>query len=144
MQAALGLSQLARLDGFVAARRKNFAWLRQRLAPLGEQLILPEATPESDPSWFGFPITLAESVDFARVDLLKYLNQQRVGTRLLFASNLTRQPYMAGRDYRVCGSLETADRITRDSFWIGVWPGLGERELGYAAESIETFLGHGI
>ncbi|HLX82081.1 MAG TPA: lipopolysaccharide biosynthesis protein RfbH [Burkholderiales bacterium] len=143
MQAAVGLSQLARIDEFVAARKKNFAWLRRRLAPLADQLILPEATPGSDPSWFGFPVTLAESVDFARVDLLKYLDQQRVGTRLLFAGNLTRQPYLAGRDFRVSGSLETADRITRDSFWIGVWPGLGEAELEYAARSIETYFGQG-
>jgi CDP-4-dehydro-6-deoxyglucose reductase, E1 len=142
MQAAIGLSQLGRIEEFVAARKRNFAWLRQRLAPLTDQLILPEATPGSDPSWFGFPVTLAESVDFARVDLLKYLDQQRVGTRLLFAGNLTRQPYLSGRDFRVSGSLETADRITRDSFWIGVWPGLGDEALDYAATCIETFLGH--
>ncbi len=141
MQAAVGLSQLGRVEDFIAARKWNFARLRQRLAPLADQLILPEATPGSDPSWFGFPITLAESVDFARVDLLKYLDQQRVGTRLLFAGNLTRQPYLSGRDFRVSGSLETADRITRDSFWIGVWPGLGEAELDYAAGAIETYLG---
>jgi len=143
MQAAIGLSQLGRVEEFVAARKRNFAWLRQRLAALADQLILPEATPGSDPSWFGFPITLAKSVDFARVDLLKYLDQQRVGTRLLFAGNLTRQPYLAGRNFRVSGSLETADRITHDSFWIGVWPGLGEAELEYAARSVETYLGKG-
>jgi CDP-6-deoxy-D-xylo-4-hexulose-3-dehydrase len=143
MQAALGLSQLGRIGEFVAARRRNFAWLRQRLAPLADELILPEATPGSEPSWFGFPITLAASADFARVDLLQYLAQQRVGTRLLFAGNVTRQPYMQGRTLRVSGSLENADRIMRDTFWVGVWPGLGEAELEYAASSIETFLGKG-
>jgi CDP-6-deoxy-D-xylo-4-hexulose-3-dehydrase len=144
MQAALGLSQLGRIEEFVAARKRNFAWLRERLAPLADQLILPEATPGAVPSWFGFPITLQESVDFARVDLLKYLDQERVGTRLLFASNLTRQPYIAGRNYRVSGTLATADRITRDSFWIGVWPGLGDAALEYAADRIGKFFGVGI
>ena len=141
MQAALGLSQLARIEEFVAARKRNFAWLSQRLAPLADPLILPEATPGSDPSWFGFPITLAEDAEFRRLDLLTYLDQKRVGTRLLFASNLTRQPYFAGRNYRVSGNLDVADRITRDSFWIGVWPGLGEAALEHAAVALETFLG---
>jgi CDP-4-dehydro-6-deoxyglucose reductase, E1 len=141
MQAAVGLSQLGRIDAFVAARRKNFAWLHRRLAPLADELILPEATPGTEPSWFGFPITLAESVDFARVDLLKYLDQQRVGTRLLFAGNVTRQPYLQGRTMRVSGSLQTADRIMRDTLWVGIWPGLGEAALEHIAVSLETFLG---
>ena len=140
MQAALGLSQLARIDAFVAARARNYAWLRARLAPLAGQLILPEATPESEPSWFGFPLTLDESVDFSRVDLLKYLDQRRVGTRLLFGGNLTRQPYLAGRAYRVAGKLDIADRIARDTFWIGLWPGLGEPELAHVADAIEEFV----
>lgn len=141
MQAALGLSQLGRIAEFVAARKSNFAWLRQRLSPLADELILPEATPGADPSWFGFPITLAESVDFARVDLLKYLDQERVGTRLLFAGNVTRQPYMQGRPMRISCNLEIADRIMRDTFWVGVWPGLGEDALEHVAKSLETFLG---
>ncbi|MDR2637190.1 MAG: lipopolysaccharide biosynthesis protein RfbH, partial [Zoogloeaceae bacterium] len=94
MQAAVGLAQLARLPDFIAARKRNFAFLAERLAPLRKSLILPEATPGSDPSWFGFPLTLKPEAGVNRVDLLKYLDQHRIGVRLLFAGNLTRQPYM--------------------------------------------------
>jgi CDP-4-dehydro-6-deoxyglucose reductase, E1 len=141
MQAALGLSQLARIDEFVGARRRNFAWLRKRLAPLAGELLLPEATPGSDPSWFGFPITIEDSAGLSRVDLLRFLDQRRVGTRLLFAGNLTRQPYLQRYKYRVSGTLDNADRIMRDTFWVGVWPGLDEAALEHIAGGIETFLG---
>jgi CDP-6-deoxy-D-xylo-4-hexulose-3-dehydrase len=141
MQAAIGLSQLARIEQFVAARRKNFKWLRERLAPLADVLVLPEATPGSEPSWFGFPITIEASAGFPRVDLLRFLDQRRIGTRLLFAGNLTRQPYMKRHAYRVSGNLVNADRITEDTFWVGVWPGLDQPALEHIAESIETFLG---
>ena len=141
MQAAIGLSQLNRVDEFVAARRRNFAWLGRRLEPLAGQLLLPRATPGAEPSWFGFPITLREAADLSRVDLLRFLDQRRIGTRLLFAGNITRQPYLQGRRFRVSGSLENADRIMRDTFWVGVWPGLGEAALEHIAASLETFLG---
>lgn len=141
MQAACALAQLDRLEGFIAARKRNFAFLRQRLAGCEEFLELPEATERSDPSWFGFPISLREGADLARVDLLRYLDQHRIGTRLLFGGNLVRQPYMAGRSYRVSGELSNTDRVMRDTFWIGLYPGLSEDMLDYAAGKIEAFLG---
>ena len=141
MQAACALAQMDRLEGFIAARKRNFAFLRQRLAGCEEFLELPVATEGSDPSWFGFPITLREAAGVARVDLLRYLDQCRIGTRLLFAGNLVRQPYMAGRNYRVSGDLFNTDRVMRDTFWIGLYPGLSREMLDFAAEKIEAFLG---
>jgi CDP-6-deoxy-D-xylo-4-hexulose-3-dehydrase len=141
MQAACGLAQMDRLEGFIAARRKNFAYLTERLQSCREFLILPEATAKSDPSWFGYPITLRESVDFSRVDLLTYLDQRKIGTRLLFAGNLTRQPYMIGRNFRVSGDLTNTDLVMNNTFWVGVYPGLTEAMLDHIAVSIETFVG---
>ena len=143
MQAALGVAQIARLDQFIAARRRNFAHLRQRLSACEEFLILPEATPNSEPSWFGFLLTLKENAPCTRVDLLRYLDQNKIGTRLLFAGNVTRQPYMKGREYRIAGTLTNANTITERSFWIGVYPGLSEPMLDYAADKIGEFLGGG-
>ncbi len=116
MQAALGVAQMARLDEFIAARRRNFAYLSQRLADCAEFLILPEATPDSEPSWFGFLITLREEAPCSRVDLLRYLDQHKIGTRLLFAGNVTRQPYMKGRQFRVSGDLQHRQRDHRTQF----------------------------
>jgi CDP-6-deoxy-D-xylo-4-hexulose-3-dehydrase len=141
MQAACGLAQLARLEGFVAARRRNFEFLRRRLARCEEFLILPEATRNSEPSWFGFPITLRESCDFSRPQLLVYLDQHNIGTRQLFAGNLTRQPYMLGRQFRVPAPLTNTDIVMERTFWLGVYPGLGEEMLDYAAAKLEQFLG---
>ena len=107
----------------------------------GEFLILPEATENSDPSWFGYPITLRESVDFNRVDLLTYLDQRKIGTRLLFAGNLTRQPYMVGRNFRISGALTNTDIVMNNTFWVGVYPGLTEAMLDHIAVSLETFVG---
>ena len=141
MQAACALAQMDRLEGFIAARKRNFAFLRQRLAGCEEFLELPVATQGSEPSWFGFPITLRQAAGVARVDLLRYLDQYRIGTRLLFAGNLVRQPYMAGRRFRVSGELRNTDTVMRDTLWIGVYPGLSEDMLGYVADKIETFFG---
>lgn len=141
MQAACGLAQLDRLEGFIAARKRNFAHLTAALDDARDFLVLPEATPGSDPSWFGYPITLRPEAGVNRVDLLEYLDQHKIGTRLLFAGNLTRQPSMAGRHYRVVGDLPVADRIMRDTFWIGVWPGLSEAQLDYTAAHIRSFIG---
>jgi CDP-6-deoxy-D-xylo-4-hexulose-3-dehydrase len=141
MQAACGLAQMDKLDGFVQARKDNFAYLRNRLASCEEFLILPEATPNSDPSWFGFLVTIRPESDVRRVDLINYLDQNKIGTRLLFAGNLTRQPYMLGRNFRVSGDLTNTDLVMNNSFWVGVYPGLNEEMLSFMADKIETFLG---
>ncbi len=140
MQAACGLAQLDRLEGFIATRRANFAFLYERLRSCEEHLILPEATEGSDPSWFGFLLSLRENSSFRRLDLLNHLNERRVGTRLLFAGNLARQPYMAGQTHRVSGNLSRTDFVMNQTFWIGVYPGLSETMLDYAASEIERFL----
>ncbi|MFC5498465.1 lipopolysaccharide biosynthesis protein RfbH [Caenimonas terrae] len=141
MQAACALAQMDRLDGFVQARKDNFAYLKDRLRSCEEFLELPEPTAGAEPSWFGFPITLRAGANTQRVDLLTYLDQRKVGTRLLFAGNLTRQPYMLGRNFRVSGELRRTDRIMNDTFWLGVYPGLSRTMLDYAAEQVETFFG---
>ena len=141
MQAACALAQMDRLDQFVAARRANFAWIKDRLKSCEEFLILPAATKKSNPSWFGFPITLRENSPVSRLDLLTYLDQNKIGTRLLFAGNLTRQPYMIGRNYRIAEELTNTDIIMNNTFWIGVYPGLTEPMLEFTAEKIENFLG---
>ncbi|RII99809.1 lipopolysaccharide biosynthesis protein RfbH [Achromobacter sp. K91] len=143
MQAACGLAQLDRVEEFVARRKENFRFLKERLASCEEFLILPEATPGSDPSWFGFPITLRPEADARRVDLLTYLDQDKVGTRLLFAGNLTRQPSMVGQNYRVSGDLANTEIIMQNTFWIGVQPALTPEMLDYAASRIELFFGQG-
>jgi len=141
MQAACALAQLDRLEGFISARKHNFAYLKQRLGSCEEFLVLPEATATSEPAWFGFPITLRDGVGFKRVDLLKYLDQCKIGTRLLFAGNITRQPYMIGRNQRVHGSLANTDAVMDRTFWTGVYPGLNEEMLDYTVSKVETFLG---
>lgn len=141
MQAACALAQLDRLDGFIAARKRNFALLHACLQDCAEWLILPEATPGADPAWFGFPLTLREDVDFERVALLRYLDERRIGTRLLFAGNLTRQPYMAGRSYRVAGTLHDTDIVMQRTFWLGVYPGLDAAMLEYVAATLAAFGG---
>ena len=141
MQAACGLAQLEKAPRFIQQRKDHFAFLKDRLSNCQEFLVLPEATPNSDPSWFGFPITLKENAPVSRVDLLQYLDQNHVGTRLLFAGNLTRQPYMVGRNFRVSGDLTNTDVVMNNTFWIGVQPALTDDMLEFAASKIETFLG---
>jgi CDP-6-deoxy-D-xylo-4-hexulose-3-dehydrase len=139
MQAAVGVSQLAHLDDFVAARRRNFALLKDGLSDLEEFFVLPEATPNSEPSWFGFLLTVREGAPFSRDEIVRRLNERKIGTRLLFGGNLTRQPYMKGQKYRVHGSLENSDRIMRQTFWIGVFPGIGPDAIGYVLDTIHQF-----
>ena len=141
MQAACALAQMDRLPGFIEARKRNFAFLAERLKSCEEILILPEATPNSDPSWFGFPITLREEAQVSRVDLLKYLDQHKIGSRLLFAGNLTRQPYFKARSYRVAGQLKNTDIIMNNTFWLGVYPALDSVMLDYMVDRMEMFLG---
>lgn len=139
MQAAVGLAQMDHLDAFIAARNRNFDLLKEGLAELEEFFILPEATAGTQPSWFGFPLTLRESAPFTRDALVVHLNEKKIGTRLLFGGNLVRQPYMKGRRFRVSGELKNADVIVDGAFWIGVYPGLTEDHVGYMIETIEDF-----
>ncbi len=133
MQAAVGLSQMDRVDAFIARRRENFAWLTDafRDAGLDRHFILPRATPGSDPSWFGFLLTIRDGSKLRRREVVRWLEQQRIGTRLLFAGNLTRQPAFQGVEFRTVGDLANTDKIMRDSFWVGVWPGIGSEERAY-------------
>ena len=141
MQAACGLAQLDKAPQFIQARKDNFAFLKNRLKSCEEFVSLPEATEHSDPSWFGFPITLKENCPVTRLDLLTYLDQNKVGTRLLFAGNLTRQPYMIGAKYRISGDLKNSDIVMNNTFWIGVQPSLTPAMLEFAASKIEAYLG---
>lgn len=140
MQAACGLAQMDRLEGFIEERKDNFNYLKSALTPLGKHLILPEETQNSDPSWFGFPITIRESATFSRVNLLKFLDEKKVGSRLLFAGNLTKQPYFKNVNYRIAGDLTNTDIIMNQTFWIGVYPGLSHEMLDYIAGSILAFI----
>jgi CDP-6-deoxy-D-xylo-4-hexulose-3-dehydrase len=141
MQAACGLAQLEKAPQFIQARKDNFAFLKERLKDCEEFVSLPVAIEHSDPSWFGFPITLKENCPVTRLDLLTYLEQNKIGTRLLFAGNLTRQPYMAGANYRISGDLTNTDKVMNNTFWIGVQPALTRDMLEFAASKIESYLG---
>jgi CDP-4-dehydro-6-deoxyglucose reductase, E1 len=143
MQAACGLAQLDKAAHFIQRRKENFAYLKKRLATCEEFLILPNAAENSDPSWFGFPITLKDNAPVTRLDLLTYLDENKVGTRLLFAGNLTRQPYMQHQQYRVSGDLKNTDIVMNNTFWIGVQPALTEEMLEYSVTKIENYLGVG-
>lgn len=141
MQAACGLAQLEKAPAFIQARKDNFAFLKERLKDCEEFVYLPQQTEHSEPSWFGFPITLKENCPVTRLDLLTYLDQHKIGTRLLFAGNLTCQPYMQGANYRVSGDLTNTDIVMNNTFWIGVHPALTREMLEFAAKKIESYLG---
>jgi len=141
MQAACGLAQLEKAPAFIQARKDNFAFLKARLKDCEEFVHLPEPTEHSDPSWFGFPITLKDNCPVTRLDLLTYLDQNKIGTRLLFAGNLTCQPYMLGANYRISGDLTNTDNVMNNTFWIGVQPALSREMLEFAATKIENYLG---
>ena len=140
IQAAIGNVQLGRLDFFVSKRKENWNYLREGLSSLEEFLILPRATKLSDPSWFGFAITLNENSPINRNDLVRLLNEKQVGTRLLFGGNLLRQPAFAGTPRRVVGSLDNTDKIMRNTFWIGVWPGLANNMLDYVIDQLHSLV----
>ena len=141
MQAACGLAQLEKAQNFIKVRKENFAFLKERLSDCQEFIHLPQATEHSDPSWFGFPITLRANCPVSRLDLLTYLDQNKVGTRQLFAGNLTRQPYMENQKFRISGELANTDNVMNNTFWIGVQPSLTKEMLEYAAQKIESYLG---
>lgn len=140
MQAAVGLAQLKKLPEFIEKRRKNFEFLKDNLSHLEKYLILPEATPNSEPSWFGFPITLADNAPFSREELVRFLAEKKIDTRGLFGGNITKQPYFKNKKYRIMGSLANTDKIMTQSFWIGVYPGLTEEMLEYVTKKIEDFV----
>ena len=141
MQAACGLAQLNKLDFFIQKRKDNFNYLLNRLQSCTDFIELPVATENSEPSWFGFPITMKENSPVRRLDLIEFLTQKNIGTRLLFAGNLTKQPSMKGIKFKVLDNLNNTDRIMNHTFWIGVYPGLTEEMLSYVADNIEQFLG---
>ena len=141
MQAAVGVAQLRKLDGFVSRRRQNFAHLHRLLAPHDDLLILPKATEGSDPSWFGFPLTLRADAGLNRAEFIAQLERDGVHTRLLFGGNLLRQPAYEGLTSRVVGDLRNTDRIMNDTLWVGVYPGLSTVKLDYIAERVASALG---
>jgi len=136
IQAAIGQAQLERLDFFVQKRRENFQTLMSSLESLSDRLLLPIATPKSNPSWFGFPITIREGAKVSRDELVRYLNEKNIATRLLFAGNLLRQPAFIDSPRRVVGDLKFTDEIMKNTFWIGVWPGLTNEMLEYVGDVI--------
>jgi CDP-6-deoxy-D-xylo-4-hexulose-3-dehydrase len=140
IQAAIGSAQLSKIEDFVLQRRRNWEYLKNNLSELSEYLILPEKTIGSDPSWFGFAITLKESNKISRNELVSILNDKKIGTRLLFGGNLLKQPAFANTPRRVYGSLVNTDKVMNDTFWIGVWPGLNEEMLAYVVSEIKKLV----
>ena len=141
MQAAVGVAQLAKLPQFIEARKRNFEILREGLAPYEDALLLPQATPGSDPSWFGFPITVREEAGIERAAIVRHLEERKIATRLMFGGNLTRQPAYDDVEYRVVGELTTTDVIMNRSFWIGVYPGLDDARLEHVLTAFADFFG---
>jgi CDP-6-deoxy-D-xylo-4-hexulose-3-dehydrase len=140
MQAAVGVAQLDKLDSFVARRNENFALLHAGLRQFEEHLLLPEATKGSEPSWFGFPITVRPNAPFSRFDLVQHIESRRIGTRQLFGGNLLRQPAYKGTPMRTVGSLENSDTITEHTFWIGVYPGLTKPMIEFMIQTVKEFV----
>ena len=139
MQAACGLAQISRLSKFIKNRKSNFKYIYNNLKSQEEFLILPEATQNSDPSWFGFPITIRDNLSINRNDLLRYLDEKKIGFRLLFSGNVTKQPYMLKKKFRIAGNLTNTTTIMNNTFWIGVYPGLINQELDFVVEQIKKF-----
>lgn len=141
MQAALGVAQIAKLPEFIEKRKANFAYLKNGLKPMEEFLQLPVAGENADPSWFGFPIGVKEGAPFTRDQLTRALEAKKIGTRLVFAGNLTRQPAYDGWEYRVVGEMPNTDYVMNNVFWIGVFPGLTQEMLDYMVETVTEFVG---
>lgn len=143
MQAACGLAQLDKLSGFIQKRRENFDYLKSKLSTLSGFLHFTQATANSEPSWFGFPITLKDGCGTTRVELTRYLDEQGIGSRLLFAGNLIRQPYFKNVKYKVVGDLTQTDKTMNDTFWIGIYPGIDKPHLDYIVAKLEEYFGVG-
>jgi CDP-6-deoxy-D-xylo-4-hexulose-3-dehydrase len=139
MQAAVGVAQMRKLPRFIETRRRNFAMLRSGLEPFEEFLLLPEPTPRSEPSWFGFPVGVRSEAPFSRLDLIRHLQERKIDTRLLFAGNIIRQPAYAELEYRVVGELDRTDWVMNQVFWIGVYPGLTPSMIEYVVETFAEF-----
>jgi CDP-6-deoxy-D-xylo-4-hexulose-3-dehydrase len=140
IQAAIGSAQLNKIDSFVSSRRTNWEYLRDNLSDLSDLLTLPEKTDGSDPSWFGFAITLKDSCKISRNELVSKLNERKIGTRLLFGGNLLKQPAFANTPQRVVGDLKNTDIVMNQTFWVGVWPGLNDEMLSYVVDQIRELL----
>jgi CDP-6-deoxy-D-xylo-4-hexulose-3-dehydrase len=139
MQAACGLAQLTRLEDFIKIRKENFKYLKKNLEFLKNEIILPEAENNSDPSWFGFPITIINNKKFSRNDLINFLNVNKIATRLLFSGNLTKQPYMKDVIFKIHQDLKNTDVVMENTFWIGLHPGLKENHLEYSVNKLIDF-----
>ncbi|MGD0507348.1 MAG: lipopolysaccharide biosynthesis protein RfbH [Terriglobales bacterium] len=146
MQAAVGVAQLKKLPGFIEARKRNFAYLKAGLKAknVEEHFVLPEATPNSDPSWFGLPLLVRDTAPFSRNALIEFLYAKKIATRQLFGGNLVRQPAYADLNYRVVGDLRNSDRVMNQAFWIGVYPGLTQPMLDYVLETINEITLKGV
>lgn len=140
IQAAIGLAQLAKIDNFVEARRRNWEYLWNGLADLSDFLVLPEKTLNSNPSWFGFALTLKNTCKISRNELVTKLNDKKIGTRLLFGGNLLKQPAFANTPRRVVGALPNTDQVMLNTFWLGVWPGLTEDMLNFVIETLRDLI----
>lgn len=140
MQAACGLAQLDKLEKFIEKRKNNFEFLKKQLSELNDCLILPNKEINSDPSWFGFPISLKENVKISRKDLILGLNEKKIGTRLLFSGNLTKQPAYIGKAFKISGNLQNTDFVMQNTFWVGLYPGLGEEELNFVSNTIKKLI----
>ena len=140
MQAACGVAQLRKLDNFIEKRKDNFKKISSKLEKFSKYLILPKAQENSDPSWFGFLISVKSDAPFSRNDLVKYLNENKIATRLLFTGNIVKQPYIKGRNYRVIGDLINSDFIMNNTFWIGVYPGINDSMIDYVELIMGQFI----
>jgi CDP-6-deoxy-D-xylo-4-hexulose-3-dehydrase len=139
MQAACGLGQLKNLENFIEKRKKNVIFLKKQLSSLQDEILLPEAEINSEPSWFGFPITLKANSKFKRTDIIRKLTENKIGTRLLFAGNLTKQPAYISKKFRVNGNLDVTNLIMTNTFWVGIQPAIGEEELSFVAKILKDF-----
>ena len=139
MQAACGAAQLRKVNKFIEIRKSNFNKLKEKLQKFDKYLILPKAQENSDPSWFGFLISVKKDAPFTRNDIVKYLNDKKIGTRLLFAGNVIKQPYMINRNYKIIGDLKNSNFIMNNTFWIGVYPGINDEMIEYIEKTFNNF-----